>query len=65
MFNKKGSLVTIDIKKAFDSVNHNFLIMILEKFGLEIYFSFNGLKFFLTVKSPVFSMQVKKVNILT
>ena len=27
----KGLLVTIDIEKAFDSVNHNFLIAILEK----------------------------------
>ena len=32
-FNKKGYLVTIDIEKAFDSVNHVFLIAILEKFG--------------------------------
>ena len=31
--NKKGYLVTIDIEKAFDSVNHVFLIAILEKFG--------------------------------
>ena len=32
-FNKKGYLVTIDIEKAFDSVNHVFLIAIPEKFG--------------------------------
>ena len=32
-FNKKGYLVTIDIEKAFDSVNHVFLIAILEKSG--------------------------------
>ena len=32
-FNKKGYLVTIDIEKAFNSVNHVFLIAILEKFG--------------------------------
>ena len=31
--NKKGYLVTIDIEKAFDSVNHVFLIAILEKCG--------------------------------
>ena len=31
--NKKGYLVTTDIEKAFDSVNHVFLIAILEKFG--------------------------------
>ena len=31
--NKKGYLVTVDIEKAFDSVNHNFLIATLEKFG--------------------------------
>ena len=32
-FKKEGFLVTIDIEKAFDSVNHNFLIATLEKFG--------------------------------
>ena len=31
--NKEGFLVTIDIEKAFDSVNHHFLIAILEKIG--------------------------------
>ena len=30
---KEGFLVTIDIEKAFDSVNHHFLIAILEKIG--------------------------------
>ena len=29
----KGYLVTNDIEKAFDSLNHTFLISILEKFG--------------------------------
>ena len=29
----KGYLVTIDIEKAFDSLNHTFLISVLEKFG--------------------------------
>ena len=33
IFNKEGSLVTVSIEKAFNSVNHNFLIMIPEKFG--------------------------------
>ena len=31
MLNKQGFLVTIDIEKTLNSVNHNFLIMILEK----------------------------------
>ena len=31
MFNRQGFLVTIDIQKTVNSVNHNFLIMILEK----------------------------------
>ena len=37
VLNKEGFLVTIDIEKAFDSVNHHFLIAILEKirFGTE------------------------------
>ena len=33
VLNKEGFLVTIDIEKAFDSVNHQFLIAILEKIG--------------------------------
>ena len=31
--NKEGLLVTIDIEKVFDSVNHNFLVAILKKLG--------------------------------
>ena len=30
---KKGFLVTMDIEKAFDSLDHNFLISALEKYG--------------------------------
>ena len=33
VLNKKRFLVTIDIEKAFDSVNHHFLIAILEEIG--------------------------------
>ena len=33
VLNKEGFLVTIDIEKAFDSVNHHFLIAILENLG--------------------------------
>ena len=33
VLNKEGFLVTLDIEKAFDSVNHHFLIAILEKIG--------------------------------
>ena len=32
-FKTKGYLVTIDIEKAFDSLDHSFLQTILEKFG--------------------------------
>ena len=34
----EGFLVTIDIEKAFDSVNHCFLLQILRKFGFRIDF---------------------------
>ena len=34
----EGFLVTRDIEKAFDSVNHCFLLQILPKFGLGIDF---------------------------
>ena len=34
----EGLLVTVDIEKAFDSVNHCFLLQILQKFGFGIDF---------------------------
>ena len=30
--------MTVDIEKAFDSINHWFLIKLLEKYGFEKYF---------------------------
>ena len=33
VFNIKGFLVTMDIEKAFDSLNHSFLLAVLKKFG--------------------------------
>ena len=30
----EGLLMTVDIEKAFDSINHSFLICVLKKFGL-------------------------------
>ena len=33
ILNKKGFLVTVDIKKAFDSVDHSFLLAFLQKYG--------------------------------
>ena len=29
----EGLLITVDIEKAFDSINHSFLMCVLEKFG--------------------------------
>ena len=31
--------MTVDIEKAFDSINHCFLIKLLKKFGFEKYFT--------------------------
>ena len=33
VLNKEGFLVTVEIEKAFDSVNHLLLIVLLEKIG--------------------------------
>ena len=33
ILNKKGFLVTVDIEKAFDSVDHSFLSAVLQKYG--------------------------------
>ena len=38
VLNKEGFLVTVDIEKAFDSVNHLFLVAILKKGGFGIEF---------------------------
>ena len=37
-FNIEGYILTIDIEKAFDSVEHQFLFKALEKFGFNGYF---------------------------
>ena len=39
VLNKEGFLVTVEIEKAFDSVNHLLLIVLLEKicFGFKYY----------------------------
>ena len=37
VLNKEGFLVTVDIKKAFNTANHLFLIAILENFRLFKY----------------------------
>ena len=35
ILNMEGYLLTIDIEKAFDSVDHYFLVPILEKYGVK------------------------------
>ena len=35
ILNMEGSLLTIDIEKTFDSIDHYFLFSILEKYGLK------------------------------
>ena len=34
----KGFLVTMDVKKSFDSLDHKFLILVLKKFGFGQHF---------------------------
>ena len=47
----KGCLVTIDIEKTFDSLDHTFLISTLEKFGFGKTF-IDCTKIFLNEKEP-------------
>ena len=35
MLKLKGLLLTVDIEKAFDSANHNFLLIVLENYGFS------------------------------
>ena len=35
ILNMEGYLLTIHIEKAFDSIDHHFLLAILEKYGLR------------------------------
>ena len=39
VLNKEGFLVTIDIEKAFDSLNHHFVIATHEKIGFGTEFT--------------------------
>ena len=38
ILNKKGFLLTVDINKAFNSVNHSFLLAVLQKYGFGEWF---------------------------
>ena len=35
LVNLKGLLLTVDIEKAFDFLNHNFLLKLLENYGFS------------------------------
>ena len=52
ILNMEGYLLTIDIEKAFDSVDHYFLVAILEKYGFKKTF-WDGLKLCGTIRNPV------------
>ena len=55
MRNIEGFLVTVDIEKAFDSLDHNFLISILEKYGF-------GQNFILWVKILLNDQELCVIN---
>ena len=43
-FDIEGLLMTVDIEKAFDSINHSFLMYVLKKSGFGNEFQKNGYK---------------------
>ena len=43
LFNIEGNIVAMDIEKAFDSLDHTFLIQVLKKYGFGKHLS-RGLK---------------------
>ena len=61
IFNKEGSLVTVSIEKTFNSVNHNFLIMIPEKFGFGNTF-IQQIKMFLKDQEYCIACEVNILN---
>ena len=63
VLNKEGFLVTINIKKAFDSVNHHFLIAILKNIGFGTEF-IEWIKVLLTIKNCVPLTEGKLQNTL-
>ena len=54
-FNVTGFLVTIDIEKAFDSVDHSFLIFVLKYFGF-------GKNFITLIEILLKDQQVRVIN---
>ena len=53
----EGVLVTMDTEKGFDSIDHNFLISALEKYGFGNNF-ISWVKILLRNQGPVFLMEV-------
>ena len=56
--NEPAILVTLDQEKAFDRVDHEFMLHVLQKFGFGPSF-FEGVGIFMAVPSPVFSLMVR------
>ena len=52
-FNVPGILISVDFHKAFDSLEHNFLYAVLEKFNLGPFFCKWVLLFYTSISSCV------------
>ena len=60
--NTEGAIIFLDFHKAFDTVNHTFLHLVLEKFNFGTH-SLNWLKLCIVRRNPVYQIMVGRPDL--